>query len=169
MKNLKCLLTLNISLKCVGNNKVVIELRILQDPLAKLPKGNSKWCKRGPIFSPYGQKSINDFLWSSSGCWRKESVHLGSLVLTVRDPRNDHGKDFSVILNINTISMTSRVSGCGKEANYKIGLSTVCLWIDVLALQIHHVNYIQLEVLIPIMGPVDMMSNCSAFTYKQEL
>ncbi|XP_007446804.1 PREDICTED: zinc finger protein 804B [Lipotes vexillifer] len=46
----------------------------------------------------------NKFTWNSSP-------------YTVRG-HSDHGKDFSVILNSNHISMTSRVSGCGK-ASYK--------------------------------------------------
>ncbi|XP_004265678.2 zinc finger protein 804B [Orcinus orca] len=74
----------------------------------------------GLSFSPYISRTKKhkliscdphlDFEDGNKFTWNSSPYTVGG--------HSDHGKDFSVILNSNHISMTSRVSGCGK-ASYK--------------------------------------------------
>ncbi|XP_065795068.1 zinc finger protein 804B [Muntiacus reevesi] len=131
MKNPEVPAYLDISLKnCVGNNKNGDNE--LQEP----SRAHWQSCQRvilndaneGLSFSPCISRTKKHKLIS---CDPHLDVEEGnqftwkSSPYTVRD-HSDHGKDFSVILNSNYISMTSGVSGCGRTS-YKISSPKVSL------------------------------------------
>ncbi|XP_055277011.1 zinc finger protein 804B [Moschus berezovskii] len=131
MKNPEVPAYLDISLKnCVGNNKNGDNE--LQEPSrAHWQRGQRvilNDANEGLSFSPCISRTKKHKLISCDphlDVEERNQFTWKSSPYTVRD-HSDHGKDFSVVLNSNYISMTSGVSGCGR-ASYNISSPKVSL------------------------------------------